>query len=38
MRRVVFSVEGNDVPDVDMTDYHPERIMSESKGSVEYDA
>lgn len=38
MRQVVFSVEGNDVPDVDMTDYRPVRIMSESKGSVGYDA
>ena len=38
MWRIVFRVEGGHVLDVDLTDYHLEGIMSESKGSVSYDA
>ena len=38
MWRIVFRVEGVHVLDVDLTDYHSEGIMSESKGSVSYDA
>ena len=36
--RIVFRIEGNDVLDVDLTDYHQEAIMSESKDSEPYDA
>ena len=38
MWRIVLRVEGGHVLDVDLTDYHSEGIMSESKGSVSYDA
>ena len=38
MWRIVFRIEGDDGLDVDLTDYHQEGIMSESNGSVSYDA